>query len=355
MTPTDVLMKLFDIVVLFLSFTAGGTRQRATTERAPGSRSVSRRPVEEVHAVERSLPVYVLITPARNEAQFIKETLESVVKQTHRPLRWIVVSDGSTDGTDEIVSTYEVQHDWIELVRRPDRAQRNFAGKVDAFNAGYARLAGMQYDVIGNLDGDISFDEDYLEFIVGKFAENPKLGVAGTPYREHDPRHDERFKNPDHVSGACQLFRRACFEDIQGYRPVRSGGIDLIALLSAQAKGWQTKRFDEKVCLHRRSSGGGQHPNIYARLFNRGTKDYLLGSHPVFETFRSAHQMRSRPYVLGGALMFAGYMWAMLRGLERSMPQKLIALRQLDQMQRLRNFLRRPLRRGTSSKGAARS
>jgi biofilm PGA synthesis N-glycosyltransferase PgaC len=288
---------------------------------------------------------YVLVTPVRNEAQFIERTLQSVVAQTVLPTRWVIVSDGSIDGTDAIVKKYAEHHDWIELVSLPERADRHFAGKVFAFNSGYARVQGLEYDVIGNLDGDISFDEDYLAFLMGKFAENPGLGVVGTPYREDNAIHDESFKSQDHVSGACQMFRRECFESIGGYRAVRSGGIDLIALLAAQAKGWQTRRFDEKVCFHHRNVGSGQHAGVYRRLLNLGTKDYLLGSHPGFELFRSVNQMRNRPYVVGGLLMLLGYFWSMARRAERSMPPDLMKIRRLDQMQRLRKVLRRSVRR----------
>jgi len=288
-------------------------------------------------------PAYVLITPARNESQFIELTIKSVTAQTVRPTKWVIVSDGSTDGTDDIVRNCVVQHDWIELVRLPEHSQRSFAGKVDAFNAGHARVAGLEYDVIGNLDADVSFEEDYLAFLVAKFAENPRLGVAGTPYREENPIHDDRFKSPEHVSGACQMFRRECFEDIGGYQPISSGGIDLVALLSAQAKGWQTRRFDEKVCRHHRNVGSGDHVSVYKRLLNRGKKDYILGSHPAFEIFRSAYQMKNRPYIIGGLLNLFGYVWAMLRHVERTMPEELIELRRSDQMQRLKDFLRHPL------------
>src|SRR5713226_4266269 len=105
---------------------------------------------------------YVLVTPARNEAAFIEQTIEAVVGQTIRPAKWVIVSDGSTDGTDEIVKGYAAKHNWIELVRMPERRERHFAGKVGAFNAGYARVRDLDYDVIGNLDADISFDEEYL-------------------------------------------------------------------------------------------------------------------------------------------------------------------------------------------------
>src|SRR6201999_2013743 len=131
-----------------------------------------------------NLPKYVLITPARNEVDLIEGPLKSVTAQTMPPVKWVIVSDGSTDGTDELVLKYAAQFPWIELLRMPERKERNFSGKVLAFRAGQERMAGLEYDVIGNLDADITFEPDYFEFLMGKFAENPKLGVGGTPYRE---------------------------------------------------------------------------------------------------------------------------------------------------------------------------
>src|SRR6266403_3632542 len=128
-----------------------------------------------------TLPAYVLITPARNEAHFIELTLQSIVAQTVRPAKWVIVSDGSTDGTDDIVKKYAAEYPWIELLRMPERRERHFAGKVLAFNAGYARVKDVPYEVIVGLDGDISFDEGYFEFLLVKLANDRGLGVVGTP------------------------------------------------------------------------------------------------------------------------------------------------------------------------------
>ncbi len=119
---------------------------------------------------------YVLVSPARNEAQFIELTIKSVIAQTVRPIKWVIVSDGSTDGTDDIVKKYAAENPWIELVRMPERRERDFAGKVHAFNAGYARLKHLEYAVIGSLDADISFDEDYFSFLLHKLADDPRIG-----------------------------------------------------------------------------------------------------------------------------------------------------------------------------------
>src|SRR5258708_11309070 len=119
------------------------------------------------------LPSFVLVTPARNEAQFIELTLKSVVAQTVRPAKWIIVSDGSTDGTDDIVNKYAAEHPWIELVRMPERRARHFAGKVQAFNAGYARVRDLQCAIVGRLVSDISFDADYLSLLLQMFDVSP--------------------------------------------------------------------------------------------------------------------------------------------------------------------------------------
>jgi len=133
-------------------------------------------------AQSRSLPPYVLITPARNEEAFIEKTVESVIHQTFVPLKWVIVDDGSTDRTPEIVSRNLAQHPWIELVRRPQRPDRSFAAKVEAFNVGYQSVNGLNLRIMGHLDADLSFDPDYFEFILRKFGEDDNLGVAGTVY-----------------------------------------------------------------------------------------------------------------------------------------------------------------------------
>ena len=124
---------------------------------------------------------YVLITPAHNEEKFITKTLDSMAAQTLLPERWIIVDDGSTDCTAEIVERYEKRCPWVELLRRPCQSDRSFAGKVRAFNEGLERARTLQFKVIGNLDADVSFHPHYLELLMEKFSKDPRLGVAGTP------------------------------------------------------------------------------------------------------------------------------------------------------------------------------
>ena len=288
----------------------------------------------------QNIPSYVLVTPARNEAAFIELTLKSLVAQTVKPLRWIIVSDGSTDGTDDIVKKYAADYPWVELLQMPERQERHFAGKAAAVNAGCERLAGLQYEVIGNLDADVSFDDDYFAFLMSKFAENPKLGVGGTSFREGDLVYNYDFVGIEHVSGMCQMFRRECFEEIGGYHGVKSGGIDLIAVLSARAKGWETRTFLEKSFIHHRVQGTALHAGLREKI-HIGRKDYLLGNHPAWELFRSVYQMQRKPYVVGGLLILGAYMWNLVRGVEKSIPAELMALRRKEQVTRLKAIFRR--------------
>jgi len=281
---------------------------------------------------------YVLITPARDEAQHIEGTIQSVIKQTVRPLKWVIVSDGSTDGTDDIVRKYTLDNPWIELVRTPERRERHFAGKVHAFNAGYARLNELEYAAIGNLDADISFDEDYFSFLLGKLVNDPKLGLVGTPFRDASSAvYDYRFTNIDHVSGACQLFRRECFEAVGGYVPVKGGCIDHIAVLTARMKGWKTRTFTEKVSMHHRAMGTAQQGMLLAR-FKNGGKDYAIGNHPAWELFRAIYQMTKRPFIIGGLMIVSGYGWAAVRRAERPVSPELVAFQRREHIERLKRF-----------------
>jgi biofilm PGA synthesis N-glycosyltransferase PgaC len=302
---------------------------------------------------------YVLVTPARNEADFIELTIKSVVAQTILPRRWVIVSDGSTDGTDDIVMRYSADHAWIELVRMPERAERHFAGKVHAFNAGYSRVKDLDWQVIGCLDADISFGDDYFSFLLGKLEKNPALGLVGTPFQElSGESYDYRFVNIEHVSGACQVFRRECFMAIGGYVPVKGGSVDHITVITARMKGWRTRTFTERICLHHRTMGTAQQGVLRSR-FKLGVKDHAVGNHPLWELFRAGRQMTIRPLFFGGIALGTGYLWSLLRCFERPVSRDLIDFHRREQMQRLKSFFTdnilstKTLRLSATSRGRA--
>ena len=282
---------------------------------------------------------YVLITPARNEEANIKRLLDSMVAQTSPPLRWVIVSDGSTDRTEPIVADYQRRYSWIELVCRRERRQRSFAAKVECFNDGLRAVERLPYDVIGNVDADISFGPDHFAYLISRFGEFPRLGVAGTPFVEDGKSYDYRFTNIEHVSGACQLFRRECFNELGGYVPIEGGGIDWVAVTTARMKGWQTRTFTERTCTHHRAIGTGSTGRLRA-VFRQGRKDYFLGGHPLWEACRGVYQVTRPPYVLGGMLLLAGYAWAYLRRQPRAISRELIQFHQREQLGRLRRLIK---------------
>jgi glycosyltransferase involved in cell wall biosynthesis len=288
---------------------------------------------------------YVLITPAHNEAAFVEKTLASMAAQTLLPERWVIVDDGSTDCTAEIVQSYAKQFRWIELIQRPQRQDRNFAGKAHAFNAGFERVRSFQFEVIGNLDADLSFEPDYLEFLMRKFSEDPKLGVAGTPFTQdgdYDTARDS-FEGENHVAGGCQLFRRQCFQEVGGYIPNPAGGIDWIAVTTARMKGWKTRSFPEKRFHHYRTLGTAGRSSV-AASFSYGEKDYYLGGSPVWQLFRVAYRMTRRPVLIDGFALLSGYCWAALRRIKRPVTSELVRFHRQEQMKKLGAILRTLLR-----------
>lgn len=297
------------------------------------------------------LPTYVVVTPAHNEERLIEMTIRSVIAQTVQPLRWVIVSDGSTDNTDVIVKKHADQHGWIELLLMPERRERNFARKVHAFNAGLERVKKLPYQVIASLDADITFEEDYFAFLLEKLAADATLGLVGTPFRENTTNaiYDYRFVSIEHVSGACQVFRRECFEAIGGYVPVKGGAINNIAVITARMKGWKTRTFTDKICLHHREIGTAQTGFVRTR-FQSGAKDYAIGNHPAWELFRCLYQITKWPFLLGGLVLGAGYFWAYVRRVKRPVSRELMAFLRREQMQRLRNvFVRKVSSRGKAA------
>ena len=294
----------------------------------------------------RSYLSYVLITPARDEEAFIEKTIQSIIRQTLLPTKWVIVNDGSKDRTADIVNRYLTKYHWMEMIEMPMRRDRSFAAKVNSFNAGYERVKSLGYEVIGNLDADLSFDTEYLEFLMGKFAEDSTLGVAGTIFKEEGYSSDtDSFEGQTHVAGGCQLFRRRCFEQVGGYIPNKAGGIDWIAVATARMLGWKTQSYREKWFFHHRSLGTAER-SVLASGFSYGEKDYYLGGHPLWELFRVFYKITKRPYLIGGVALGLGYLWAFLRRTQRPVSDELMLFHRREQMLKLRAILKTMLKFG---------
>lgn len=283
---------------------------------------------------EEAVCPYVLITAARNEEEHLEGTIQSVCAQSSLPLRWVIVSDASTDNTDAIVAKYAAAHDWICRLRLECPGERNFGRKALCFNAGFERLQSLDFEVVGNLDADVSFEPDYLEFLLRKFASLPRLGVAGTPYIEGGFSSAHWAADLFHVSGQCQLFRRACLEGLGGYQPIPQGGIDTIAATTARMNGWVTRTFNERSYIHHRRMGTAANGSL-AACFKAGRRDYLLGNHPAWQVARALHRICRRPYLLAGGLLLLGYLQTWVLSPVRPVGPAFVAFRQDEQWRRL--------------------
>lgn len=288
---------------------------------------------------------YVLLTAAYNEESFITRVIESVIGQTQLPAKWIIVSDGSTDHTDEIVNTYCGKHDFIELLRAEKVSGRGTPSKVRALRLGFQRLKHLGYDFIGNLDADILLSPDYYEALRKKFEREPLLGIAGGVIVE---RRGRQFKsrissNLSSVAHAAQLMRRECFGAMDGYRPLKYGGEDWCAEVSARMRGWTTKTFPELEVTHLRRTGGAD--PWFRHHFREGQADFSFGSDALFEVVKCLRRISERPPIFGAAARLTGFGWSYIASEEPLVPEPLVRFLRHEQRARLRQLFARPWRR----------
>jgi len=289
-----------------------------------------------------SLGRYVLVTAAYNEGNFIENTLRSVVSQSRQPVRWVVVSDGSTDNTDEVVARYAAKHPFIQLCRLAKDHARNFAAQVDAINEGIAKLAEAEFDFIGNLDADITFSPRYFKGLLEKFREDPQLGLAGGVITEKCPDGTFRGRRDNSltsVAHAVQLFRRECFQDIGGrYIPLPFGGPDTYAEVSARMKGWRVASFADLQIQHHRVTGSAG--GLLRGCFRQGRMDQSLGTLPAFEVMKVLRRMHVKPFIVGASVRAAGFLYAHLRREPRAVSAEFAEYFRREQSGRIRQLVR---------------
>ncbi len=279
---------------------------------------------------------YVVLTAARNEEEYIEHTLSSVINQTVKPLRWVIVSDGSTDRTDEIVQSYAAEYAFIELIRTDGDRERNFGSKAKAIAAAYESVCQLEHSVVAILDADISFAPDYYQLLLPRFEEDPKLGVGGGTVRDlHKGNFSTSRMSTDwSVRGPIQMFRRECFDQIGGYRTLRYGGVDAVAETMARMYGWRVRTFPVVFADHHRPTGTESQSKLKA-LFRLGCQNFVNGYHPLFMLGRCLARLSHRPYILNGLLLGAGYSWAALTGQTKEVPPDVIRFLRSEQVSRL--------------------
>jgi poly-beta-1,6-N-acetyl-D-glucosamine synthase len=314
----------------------------AVADRGTGSIAAASWKVDRRMGETMNRDAYVLVTAAYNEEKYIEQTLRSIVAQTLHPAKWIVVSDGSTDKTDEIVKSYAAEHDFIQLCRISEDHPRNFAAQVYAINRGLSQLEGTEYSFVGNLDADITLEPDYFSRLLEKFRLNPNLGLGGGSIYERSP--DGGFfprtvSTVTSVAHACQLFRRECFDAIGGaYRALRYGGPDTYAETSVRMKHWQVSSFSDLKVFHHRPTNSAE--GVLRGWFRQGKMDYSLGALPAFEFFKLLRRVRVPPYVLGSLARCAGFLHSYAHREERLVPQDFIAFLRQEQKERVLHLLR---------------
>jgi glycosyltransferase involved in cell wall biosynthesis len=282
--------------------------------------------------------VYVLVTPVRNEEATIQITIESVIRQTILPREWIIVSDGSTDRTDDIVRRYASDHAFIRLLRLEHKHTHSFAAVVFATESGHSAIRTADHDFVGLLDGDVRFAPDYYERLMQKFAEHRHLGLAGGWVRDVvNGKFEGGRPNLREIAGATQFFRRACFDSLGGLMPIPEGGWDAITCVRARMNGYETRTFPDLVMEHLKPRNAA-FGNPVSRKWQMGIRDYTLASHPLFEAVKCISHLPKSPAVIGAAARFSAYITCMITGRKVTLPPDLARFVRQEQLARVLPF-----------------
>jgi glycosyltransferase involved in cell wall biosynthesis len=274
---------------------------------------------------------YVVISPAKDEGRYLEKTMHSMIGQSLRPRKWIVVDDGSRDATPQILARYAGQYSWITvLTLARDGERKPGSAVINAFTAGFELVKDDQFDFVVKLDCDLEIPESYFETLIGRFQADPKLGIASGIYLEESGTAWKPVKMPKyHAAGCSKMVRAECFREIGGFIPRR--GWDTVDEIRAQVAGWKTCHFEDNALHHLKSEGTG----IGSRRTNLmlGEIYYLTGGGTLFFLLKCLHRLFfGKPIVLGGIMMFAGFLQAYLKG-----EPKLVSDREAVRYRRLLN------------------
>jgi glycosyltransferase involved in cell wall biosynthesis len=286
-----------------------------------------------------SAPRYVLVTPAYNEERLIRDTIESILSQTVRPVEWVIVSDGSTDRTDEIVRSYAERFSFIRLVRVAEDHPHNFKARIHALNLGLTSLRSADYGFVGMLDADVSFGPDYFSTLLAQLCSDPRLAIAGGIVVEPGRGAPRRLPDEDRrtVANAAQLLRRSFYETIGELPMLPHGAPDTYVEITARMNGWEVRTFPELHVQHHRQTGSAR--GLIRGRFRQGRKDYSFGYLPDFEILKCIRRISETPFLWGSAARFAGYCWSALRRERPAVSKEFLDFLRNEQRLRVRRAL----------------
>ncbi len=262
---------------------------------------------------------YLLITPCRNEEDYLQITIDSIGAQTVLPACWVIVDDGSTDRTPEILKAACEEYPFIKVVKRADRGERAVGpGVIQAFYAGYESVDVSQFVYICKMDADLKLPPRYFERLMEEMEKDKRLGgVSGKMFLRDDTGvlHHER-RGDDHAAGPTKFYRRSCFEEIGGF--VRMVGWDGIDGHMCRLKGWVARSImdDELKVEHLRQMGSSDKGVLSGRV-RGGQGKWRLGSSPWYLLATAVYRAFDKPYIIGACAMVYGYFYAMFAGIER--------------------------------------
>lgn len=282
---------------------------------------------------------YVLLTSAKNEQDFIIKTMESVISQTLKPMLWVIVNDGSTDRTENIILSYVRKFNFIHLFNIQRGVNRSFGSKAKAIMYAFDSIRHDNFDFVGNLDADISFESTYYERLISKFHENKNLGIGGGIRYDFCNNKFKRVKcAEDSVGGPFQFFRKKCFEDIGGYKPLTYGGIDALAEISARMLGWEVKSFDDLQLYHHRCTGIARGRFIHRQIVE-GEKFYNLGYDSLFFSLKTSKKIFSKPFFLNFFLTMFGFFHKKMKREKREVSFEVQKFLKDEQRKKIRSMI----------------
>ena len=276
---------------------------------------------------------YVIVTPVRDEEEYLPLTIESVIRQTVPPRQWVIVNDGSSDRTGRIIDDYARRYPWILAVHRQDRGYRKWgAGIIEAFYDGFHALTVADWEFMCKLDGDLSFEPDYFEGMWKAFSENPRMGIAGGYlYHVENGRKTIETHPTFHVRGGAKVYRRACWDELGGLWV--GPGSDTVDEVKANMLGWSSKSFMRLHIQHHRWTGAAY--GRWGGIVKNGKTDYVSGYHPLFVLAKSVARLCKQPHLVGSVGYVCGYVQACLERTPRVDDPGLIRYLQRQQLAKL--------------------